>query len=1445
MPLSKRTPESVAAFNFLQLPRQNIETNPGPLLHHSSPTPPSPSDSVLTYSTSSSSSSTSSRTDSIDPPDPRTITLTTMNCTSLQNYVESVDSLTSNVVCLQETKLTESKILEMDETFVQRWKPLWGAAMCGVLAGGIRSPHIAERGGVATLVKRPGVAFIDTSLTSNLDADMRKRVVHTRIAIGTGHVFLHVLNVYAPSGDNKGAKISREKLLHTVLLKFLELLGNVPVIVCGDLNTDVSRSPTLAHALDNHWCDAAKHQADINNTVAPCTFHRDGSQGTRIDYVLLNASAAQSLTHCWTHPIHNIPSHKAVSIRLSLPAFSQKTLRYTIPKQIPEALTVTDADETGRTLLSKRDFSRHAERGDVEKTWHAAAKACEDFLLLQAGLACNKGFTGRAETRSPTLKDTCAPSTPHSLGASSPKQDRLMKMSYKLQRIREETVRHTGGVMPQSLSNAWKKLLSSAISLKLADPQTMMPLSLSNQTALLDNIQAAVDKRSQSEIRSTRTCREQQYRTKLSTDFSYERKKLTQWSMGRAGATMTAVEREDGTITANLPEIDETMNKHWKNVFCLYETSPEPAFDAFSRRFGNYIKRGPMELSALTGSHLRGILDKKGKKADACGIDGWRSAELYRLPLCLLDAFAQVFNLVETQGVWPEALLTALVTLTPKGDSKKPLEHRPITVTSSVYRLWACARLESIQRWQATWIMPSQHGFRPGHCPDDVLFDLFTQMEDALLGGEPLYGLALDFAKCFDRVPQTLTLDLAEEMGLHSRILKPLRAMYKNLRRRFKYSMGVGEPFTVTNGILQGCPISVILINALLSVMLRCVARSVPKSQTPSFADDVYFLSRDSEAVVNECLYITEEFCDATGMRLNEAKTLAFSSKRNHRCNVTARSGHTFETVESLKALGATFCCHSSPSLRYNPKKYRSAATALAKMHGTQLSSMHKADITSSAILPATLYETAYVTPPAAVVNDLTTATASCIWGSTFNTRSPAALLTICLKAHTADPRTIIAYKLTNNFLRSTTRHPNLLSRCEMIVSRYDSMGNAGQRYRAVGPMGSLLNVYRNRGYTWTSDLTGVYKSAQPSTAYTNLREMPPGKQKHAIRELLRVAAWTDLSAKRPTYAGIEQSIDTDTTNKLWKSLLWSDPESSHRLRRIICGAVLYCHPAGLTRIGMPDADFTAKCPLCLCTTSCHTRHLLWECSRTLSPGVEQKHSAVLQTSHTDIPACLALHGIAPAGYDSEVVRRIQRLLLDRVKLVDTALADRHAVPPATPAHPWNLEFATTRRTIDRHAIYGSLGQGLERWERTLLRKFLKWVETLQWSKVPRDVSCVELVLDFEITMNCLICRSITASIRQRARALQLLITKTNRKAALQQLQQPFVGLSVARVHSLRSIGAPTLIGYNRRPKLHPWTVRILEQQIARAKPNHIGWANEIVPDYSVLLDSGCDTTVR
>eukprot|EP00973_Karenia_brevis_P041445 5734285-Karenia_brevis.AAC.1 len=75
-------------------------------------------------------------------------------------------------------------------------------------------------------------------------------------------------------------------------------------------------------------------------------------------------------------------------------------------------------------------------------------------------------------------------------------------------------------------------------------------------------------------------------------------------------------------------------------------------------------------------------------------------------------------------------------------------------------------------------------------------------------------------------------------MGLPEEVLRPTQTMYTTLQRRLKCGQNVGAPFIATNGILQGCPLSVILLNALVSVWLEAVSAEVSKAIPQAFADD-------------------------------------------------------------------------------------------------------------------------------------------------------------------------------------------------------------------------------------------------------------------------------------------------------------------------------------------------------------------------------------------------------------------------------------------------------------------------------------------------------------------------------------------------------------------------------------------------------------------------------
>ena len=64
------------------------------------------------------------------------------------------------------------------------------------------------------------------------------------------------------------------------------------------------------------------------------------------------------------------------------------------------------------------------------------------------------------------------------------------------------------------------------------------------------------------------------------------------------------------------------------------------------------------------------------------------------------DWLAVVVPRVELDGVWPQGLLDAYITLIPEADGDAaPLGQRPLCVLPVVYRFWASVRLRNLDDW--------------------------------------------------------------------------------------------------------------------------------------------------------------------------------------------------------------------------------------------------------------------------------------------------------------------------------------------------------------------------------------------------------------------------------------------------------------------------------------------------------------------------------------------------------------------------------------------------------------------------------------------------------------------------------------------------------------------------------------------------------------------------
>merc|ERR1712086_203374 len=100
------------------------------------------------------------------------------------------------------------------------------------------------------------------------------------------------------------------------------------------------------------------------------------------------------------------------------------------------------------------------------------------------------------------------------------------------------------------------------------------------------------------------------------------------------------------------------------------------------------------------------------------------------------------------------------------------------------------------------------------------------------------------------------------------RLVKPLSNLYASLRRRFRVGAGIGLLFKSTNGIIQGCPLSVVLLNLLVNVWARAVRVEVPAALPCGYADDTGATSTMA-APIQHVLDITGKFATVTGQTLN------------------------------------------------------------------------------------------------------------------------------------------------------------------------------------------------------------------------------------------------------------------------------------------------------------------------------------------------------------------------------------------------------------------------------------------------------------------------------------------------------------------------------------------------------------------------------------------------
>ncbi|KAJ9448202.1 hypothetical protein DIPPA_03915 [Diplonema papillatum] len=101
-----------------------------------------------------------------------------------------------------------------------------------------------------------------------------------------------------------------------------------------------------------------------------------------------------------------------------------------------------------------------------------------------------------------------------------------------------------------------------------------------------------------------------------------------------------------------------------------------------------------------------------------------------------------------------------------------------------------------------------------------------------------------------------------------------MKAVYGSMQRHFKTARAVGEPFVATNGILQGCPLSVLFLNALIAVWVRAVGAL---TTAMAYVDEIHAMAESLKGL-KAVAEVTTDFANATDGGVNAGKSFFYAT---------------------------------------------------------------------------------------------------------------------------------------------------------------------------------------------------------------------------------------------------------------------------------------------------------------------------------------------------------------------------------------------------------------------------------------------------------------------------------------------------------------------------------------------------------------------------------------
>ena len=645
-------------------------------------------------------------------------------------------------------------------------------------------------------------------------------------------------------------------------------------------------------------------------------------------------------------------------------------------------------------------------------------------------------------------------------------------------------------------------------------------------------------------------------------------------------------------------------------------------------------------------AQLRRVL-KRWAKRKAAGPDGWRPDELKDLPDEALAALCEFYAAVEATGRWPDKLSRNLVAMLTKAGTPDPSDRRPIVLLSAVYRLWAAARAAEMR----TWLVDNnalQVG--PNASAATQAADLALLIQTARTAGHQVDGLAVDWSKCYDRLPLEVLQEVAGAARIPQAISGPMLAAYRFPRRLVADSLS-GEEAIPVCGLTPGCPAATHWLALLMYGWARELQLTEPTVRHREYVDDLTAHRRhndptDAVARVTRMIQVTEALARDARLQLNLSKSRCFST---HAPTRLALQGATVVPPDDhFIDLGVDQGLSRRPHNSKRKSRVVEMEQRCARIYLVPAPLHWRGNLTQASATSLGCYAPEANPIPMGLLHQMRHAAFVAAWRNTYRC---APELAFSLFLHwRADPLAIAAVApllyLSKVIRRGVCSREELMHAWDYCEDRFvGPIPAARQSFRIAGLSGTLCGCSNRHG------------------THVNLLTTPTASLKKFVLSAFRETQFICLAGRREPFRALMDGIDHWATTAFARSRAWKEPAKA-TLRTIMAGGAI---PQAVAAKWVPEGPL---CPFCRLMPE-DNFHRYWVCPRWAGLRLRVLPDVPISSVIQALPRISLTHGILPADLELERLRRAAEKagsLPAPVPLAHAVWTDGSACHPKDPA---------------------------------------------------------------------------------------------------------------------------------------------------------------------------------